>query len=73
MVMVVAPRVTSVCSAGLAKGLAEASDCLAGISVVDIWAVAGRAAVRVAAKARVRRSGVQREGFFMAVIVLPGC
>jgi hypothetical protein len=40
---------------------------------LDIWAEAGRAALRVAAKARVRMSGVQRAGFFMAAMVLPGC
>jgi hypothetical protein len=37
--------------------------------MLPIWAEA----VRVAAKARARRSGVQRTGFFMGVMVLPRC
>jgi hypothetical protein len=36
--------------------------------MLDDWAEA----LRVAAKARARRSEVQRAGFFMAVMVLPG-
>jgi hypothetical protein len=68
MVMVVPSRVTSVCAGGLRTGLAGSADCDAGMSMLDDWAEA----LRVAAKARARRSEVQRAGFFMAVMVLPG-
>ena len=71
MVMVVPSRVTSVWAAGLRTGLSGVADCLAGMSMLDIWAEAGRAALRVAAERRIAPYGTlqpeynlyDREGF----------